>query len=96
LIDLEDDADLPLGPQSTHIDSLGGEDVEEVFLRMATLPVPWVDPVDISNAPLFLASDEARYITGQVLSVDAGMSIEQGDALGQLSFKLAMPPAKSR
>ncbi len=29
-----------------------------------TLPVPWVEPVDISNAVLFLASDEARYITG--------------------------------
>ncbi|HUJ66414.1 MAG TPA: SDR family oxidoreductase [Acidimicrobiales bacterium] len=43
---------------------------------MAILPVPWVDPVDVSNALLFLASDEARYITGQVLSVDAGMSIK--------------------
>jgi NAD(P)-dependent dehydrogenase (short-subunit alcohol dehydrogenase family) len=31
-----------------------------------------VEPVDISNALLFLASDEARYITGAALSVDAG------------------------
>ena len=36
------------------------------------LPIPWVEPVDISNAVLFLASDEARYITGAALSVDAG------------------------
>ena len=36
------------------------------------LPIPWVDPVDISNAVLFLASDEARYITGVALPVDAG------------------------
>lgn len=36
------------------------------------LPIPWVDPVDISNALLFLASDEARYITGVPLPVDAG------------------------
>lgn len=36
------------------------------------LPLPWVDPVDISNAVLFLASDEARYITGATLPVDAG------------------------
>jgi (+)-trans-carveol dehydrogenase len=50
------------------------EDVEQVFLQMAMLPVPWVEPIDISNAVLFLASDEARYITGQTLSVDAGMS----------------------
>ena len=28
---------------------------------------------DISNAAAFLASDEARYITGQVLTVDGGM-----------------------
>ena len=40
------------------------------------LPVPWVDPVDISNALLFLASDEARYITGSELTVDAGFTIK--------------------
>jgi SDR family mycofactocin-dependent oxidoreductase len=36
------------------------------------LPVAEVEPVDISNAILFLASDEARYITGVMLPVDAG------------------------
>jgi (+)-trans-carveol dehydrogenase len=36
------------------------------------MPIPWVDPVDISNAVLFLASDEARYITGVPLPVDGG------------------------
>lgn len=36
------------------------------------LPIPWVESVDISNALLFLASDEARYITGVALPVDAG------------------------
>jgi len=36
------------------------------------LPIPWVEPIDISNAVVFLASDEARYITGISLSVDAG------------------------
>ncbi len=34
--------------------------------------MPWVEPIDISNAVLFLASDEARYITGITLPVDAG------------------------
>jgi NAD(P)-dependent dehydrogenase (short-subunit alcohol dehydrogenase family) len=31
-----------------------------------------VEPVDISNALLFLASDEARFITGAALAIDAG------------------------
>jgi len=34
--------------------------------------VPWVDAVDVANAALFLASDEARYITAVTLPVDAG------------------------
>jgi (+)-trans-carveol dehydrogenase len=40
------------------------------------LPIPWVEPVDISNALVFLASDEARYITGVALPVDAGAAIK--------------------
>ena len=36
------------------------------------LGVPWVDAVDVANATLFLASDEARYITAVTLPVDAG------------------------
>jgi SDR family mycofactocin-dependent oxidoreductase len=36
------------------------------------LPVDWVESIDISRALLFLASDDARYITGVALPVDAG------------------------
>ena len=36
------------------------------------LPIPWIEIVDVANAVLFLASDEARYITGVALPVDAG------------------------
>jgi (+)-trans-carveol dehydrogenase len=36
------------------------------------IPVPWIEPVDVSNAVLFLASDEARYVTGTELRIDAG------------------------
>ena len=44
----------------------------ERFQTLNTLPIKWVEPRDISNAVLFLASDEARYITGVTLPVDAG------------------------
>lgn len=40
---------------------------------LMALPVPWVEPIDIANAMVFLASDEARYVTGVALSVDAGL-----------------------
>jgi SDR family mycofactocin-dependent oxidoreductase len=39
---------------------------------MNVLPVPWVEPRDISNAVAWLASDQARYVTGVALPVDAG------------------------
>jgi enoyl-[acyl-carrier-protein] reductase (NADH) len=39
---------------------------------MHALPVPWVEVSDISNAMVFLCSDEARYITGETLAVAAG------------------------
>lgn len=41
---------------------------------MNLLDVPWVEPIDVSNAVLWLASEEARYVTGAVLPVDAGMT----------------------
>lgn len=36
------------------------------------LPIDWVESIDVSNAVLFLASDEARYITGVALPIDGG------------------------
>jgi NAD(P)-dependent dehydrogenase (short-subunit alcohol dehydrogenase family) len=36
------------------------------------MPIPYVEQVDISNAIVFLASEEARYITGVTFPVDAG------------------------
>jgi (+)-trans-carveol dehydrogenase len=36
------------------------------------MPSPWLEPEDISNAVAFLVSDEARFITGVALPVDAG------------------------
>lgn len=48
------------------------EQFEAGTQSMHLLPVPMLDPRDIANACLFLASDEARYITGVTLPVDAG------------------------
>jgi len=49
------------------------EQFKEASTLMNVLPIPWVEARDISNAVLFLASDEARYITGVTLPIDAGM-----------------------
>jgi SDR family mycofactocin-dependent oxidoreductase len=49
------------------------DDVKEAMTAMHPFPIPWVDPVDVSNAVLFLASEAARYITGISLPVDAGL-----------------------
>jgi (+)-trans-carveol dehydrogenase len=51
------------------------EDAIDIFKAGNAMPVPWVESVDISNALLFLASDEARYITGVSLPVDAGYAL---------------------
>jgi SDR family mycofactocin-dependent oxidoreductase len=48
------------------------EDATPAFYVQQAMPIPWIEPVDISNAVLFLASDEARYVTGMQLRVDAG------------------------
>jgi len=54
------------------LDNPGPDDLAPICQSFHFLPIPWVEPVDISNAVLFLASDEARYITGVPLPVDAG------------------------
>ncbi|MGW6360295.1 mycofactocin-coupled SDR family oxidoreductase [Streptomyces sp. NPDC055092] len=48
------------------------EDVEPAFTNFQAMPIPYVEPTDISNLVLFLASEESRYITGQQIRVDAG------------------------
>jgi SDR family mycofactocin-dependent oxidoreductase len=52
------------------------EDSLEAMTQMNAIPVPWVEPADVSNAVLWLASDESRYVTGVSLPIDAGMSIK--------------------
>jgi SDR family mycofactocin-dependent oxidoreductase len=58
------------------LDNPGPDDLKVAAQFMHVLPVGWVEPVDISNAVLFLASDESRYITGLPLTVDAGSMLK--------------------
>lgn len=58
------------------LENPGPDDMAVVAQLMHVLPIGWVEPVDISNAVLFLASDEARYITGLPLTVDAGSCLK--------------------
>jgi SDR family mycofactocin-dependent oxidoreductase len=48
------------------------DDVLPAFNIFQAMPIPYVEPRDISNAVLFFASDEARYVTGINLRIDAG------------------------
>lgn len=50
-------------------------DFRERSGNMHALPVPWLEPIDVSRAVTFLASDDARYITGVTLPIDAGLSV---------------------
>jgi NAD(P)-dependent dehydrogenase (short-subunit alcohol dehydrogenase family) len=56
------------------IESPTRSDVESRFAALNALPVPWIDPSDVSALVAFLASDDARYITGAVMPVDAGQT----------------------
>jgi NAD(P)-dependent dehydrogenase (short-subunit alcohol dehydrogenase family) len=47
-------------------------DTGSIFLN--SLPVDLVAPEDVSEALVYLASTESRYVTGLTLTVDAGAS----------------------
>jgi SDR family mycofactocin-dependent oxidoreductase len=54
------------------LENPGPDDFAPFSQMTHTLPVPLVEAADVSNAVLFLASDESRYVTGVSLPVDAG------------------------
>jgi len=67
--------DTPMGTGLGGLEALLTRDPNLGPIFMNTLPVEIVDPRDISNAVLFLASDEARYVTGLEFTIDAGNTI---------------------
>ena len=52
------------------------EDAELTFTFFQAMPIPYVEPEDVANLALFLASDESRFITGQQIGVDGGALIK--------------------
>jgi SDR family mycofactocin-dependent oxidoreductase len=52
------------------------EDVIGTFTGTHLLPVPWIEPRDVSNAILYLVTDPGRYITATTLVIDAGFIVK--------------------
>jgi NAD(P)-dependent dehydrogenase (short-subunit alcohol dehydrogenase family) len=67
--------DTPMGNGLGAIDALKARYPHIAPIYLNTLPVDSVEARDVSNAVLFLASDEARYVTGLEFTVDAGNTI---------------------
>ena len=69
-----------VAPTTVRTPMAGGGNVAEIVENvpqlagslMNAIPVEAVDPIDVSNAIAWLVSDEARYVTGTVIPVDAG------------------------
>jgi NAD(P)-dependent dehydrogenase (short-subunit alcohol dehydrogenase family) len=68
---------MPSAPrEKEHVDVRKGRRqgcLRGIFVN--ALPVEALDPRDVSNAVLWLASEEARYVTGAAPTVDAGNTI---------------------
>jgi NAD(P)-dependent dehydrogenase (short-subunit alcohol dehydrogenase family) len=62
-------------PMNDGLAEMEGATVEEIAERSAgnLLPVPWIEPEDVANAVVYLASDKARFITGSQFVLDAGL-----------------------
>jgi SDR family mycofactocin-dependent oxidoreductase len=59
------------------------EDAEPLFTIFQAMPIPYIEPEDMANLGVFLASDESRYITGQHIRVDAGSLLKWPNGPGR-------------
>jgi len=53
------------------------EQANAAFPVLHAMPIPYVEPVDVSYAVLYLCSDESRYVTGLQMRVDGGAYIKR-------------------
>ena len=62
-------------PMNDGLAELEGATPQEIAERSAgnLLPVPWIEPEDVAEAVLYLASDRARFVTGSQFVIDAGL-----------------------
>src|SRR5688572_27058235 len=62
-------------PMNDGLAELEGLTPKEIGERSAgnLQPVPWIEPEDVANAVVFLASDRARFVTGSQFVLDAGL-----------------------
>ncbi len=87
---------LDLGPYNIRVNALmpgsidtSGLGLEDRQLRGENVPLGRIgEPIDMTGAALFLASDDASYITGDVIKVDGGMLAQQRSATVDI-----MPPS---
>lgn len=87
---------LDLGPYNIRVNALmpgsidtSGLSEEERIYRGENLPLGRIgEPYDMTGAAIFLASDDATYITGSVIKIDGGMTAQQRSATVDI-----MPPA---
>ena len=66
-------------PDVAGAEDVSREDAELAFVALQAMPIPYVEPEDVANLALFLASDESRYVTGQQIRVDAGALLKIPD-----------------
>jgi NAD(P)-dependent dehydrogenase (short-subunit alcohol dehydrogenase family) len=54
------------------LENPGRDDIAAPLQTLHLLPVPWIEPDDVSEAVLYLTADSGRYVTGTTLTIDAG------------------------
>ncbi len=87
---------LDLGPYNIRVNALmpgsidtSGLGIDDRKLRGENVPLGRIgEPIDMTGAALFLASDDASYVTGDVIKVDGGMLAQQRSATVDI-----MPPS---
>ena len=90
---------LDLGPYGIRVNALmpgsidtSGLSLADRKLRGENVPLGRIgEPIDMTGAALFLASDDASYITGDVIKVDGGMLAQQRSATVDIKLPADFP-----